>query len=243
VGERCVGGPRDPRRGFKEKPGTGLAFAAVPVLLVRSPNLPPLMSTPSPAVDAGSLVTFLIQVNGSPVDSTLEILSVVTESKVGANPVAVVRIRENGLEGFPVSESTVFLPGAALSVAAGYDGIESSIFSGAIITQRLVVDSSHDCVLEVECQTATVVQAATPPATPVLLVTYGQDLYEMNLGFPKPGEVSGTVTFPGSSLVVPNTLLELSGINARFDGLHVITAVRHTLQDGTWLTQTSLGNS
>lgn len=201
------------------------------------------MSTPSPADRAGNLVTLLIQVNGSVIDSTLEILSVVTESQVGANPSAVVRIRENGLEGFPVSASAVFLPGATLSVAAGYDGEVASIFSGIIVTQRLVIDSSHEVVLEVECQTATVVPAATPPATPVLRVTYGEDLYEMNLGFPKPGDVSGTVTFPGNSLVVPNTLLALEGINARFDGLHVITAVRHTLQAGTWITQTSLGNS
>lgn len=201
------------------------------------------MSTPSPADLAGKVVTLNIKVNGSPVDLTLEILSVVTESQVGKNPAAVIRIRENGIEGFPVSDSAVFLPGAALTIAAGYDGNEASIFSGVIVTQRLVIDSSHEAVLQVECQAATAIQAATPPATPVLLVTYGEDLDEMSLGFPKPGDVSGIVTFPGSSLAVPNTLLALSGINARFDGFHVITAVRHTLQAGIWLTQTSLGNS
>lgn len=199
------------------------------------------MSTPSPAVHAGSLVTLRITVDGRPVDSTLEILSVVTESPVGGNPSAVVRIRDHGTEGFPVSESSVFLPGASLSISAGYDEQTDSIFSGVIVTHSLVTEATQGFVLEVECRNATVVESITPPATPVLLVTYGEDLYEMSLGFPKPGDVSGTVTFPGSSLAVPNTLLELSGINARFDGQHVITAVRHTLQKGTWLTQTTLG--
>lgn len=184
-----------------------------------------------------------IQVNGSAVDSALEILSVVTESQIGANPSALVRIRENGPEGFPVSDSSVFLPGASLSVAAGYDGKQASIFSGVIVTQRLVINSSSNYVLEVECRNETVVESVTPPPTPVLSITFGIDLLEMNLAFKTRGQVYGTVLFQGCSLAVPNTLLELYNINNRFDGQHVITAVRHTLQDGAWFTQTSLGNS
>jgi len=51
----------------------------------------------------------------------------------------------------------------------------------------------------------------------------------------------GQVAFPGNASPALNTLIELAGFGDRFDGMALITSIRHVVKDGTWRTETGFG--
>jgi len=56
-------------------------------------------------------------------------------------------------------------------------------------------------------------------------------------------KITGEVRFLGSAAVLPGDFVTLQGLGARFDGDHFVSAVRHELADGNWVTEASLGLS
>jgi Rhs element Vgr protein len=55
--------------------------------------------------------------------------------------------------------------------------------------------------------------------------------------------VRGRVRFQGSALAKVGSLMELAGVGAHFSGTVYVTAVRHELYDGNWLTDVEFGLS
>ncbi len=55
--------------------------------------------------------------------------------------------------------------------------------------------------------------------------------------------IRGHVTFQGSSLVKPGTLIELKGVGTRFNGNVFVSAVNHQVSDGNWHTRVDFGMS
>jgi len=53
--------------------------------------------------------------------------------------------------------------------------------------------------------------------------------------------ITGSATFNGSSLVYPNTTIELNGIGERFSGTAFVSAVKHIIQEGNWSTRINFG--
>jgi Rhs element Vgr protein len=53
--------------------------------------------------------------------------------------------------------------------------------------------------------------------------------------------VRGRVSFMGNAAVLPNTLIELSGVGSRFDGMAYVTAVTHVMKDGHWNSNVKFG--
>ncbi|MAM30678.1 MAG: type VI secretion protein VgrG [Flavobacteriaceae bacterium] len=51
----------------------------------------------------------------------------------------------------------------------------------------------------------------------------------------------GTVTFQGSAKAEANSLIELTGLSDRFNGNAFISGVTHTVEEGNWLTEVTLG--
>ncbi|MGV3685014.1 MAG: type VI secretion system tip protein VgrG [Daejeonella sp.] len=51
----------------------------------------------------------------------------------------------------------------------------------------------------------------------------------------------GTVSFQGSSLVMPGNIIELNGVGARFNGKAYVSSVEHSLVDGDWKTTARFG--
>jgi phage protein D len=56
-------------------------------------------------------------------------------------------------------------------------------------------------------------------------------------------KVRGTISFQGSARVNPGTLVTISGLGDRFNGNAYVSAVRHTLEDGNWITEVTVGVS
>lgn len=53
--------------------------------------------------------------------------------------------------------------------------------------------------------------------------------------------VKGKVAFMGNASVLPDTLIELSGVGSRFDGSAYVSAVTHVMKEGQWNTHVKFG--
>lgn len=103
------------------------------------------------------------------------------------------------------------------------------------------------------------VSVRKPVATtsPELVVTYGEDLRSINLQEthdlmhladeyqldPSLLSTRGTVSFQGTALPQPATLLQLDGLNKRFNGNVFISSVTHSIAQGEWETNIGFGLS
>jgi uncharacterized protein involved in type VI secretion and phage assembly len=57
----------------------------------------------------------------------------------------------------------------------------------------------------------------------------------------KLAQLQGSVRFQGSALVKPGKFVKLDGLGDRFNGKAFVSAVRHVLRDGDWMTIAQLG--
>lgn len=103
------------------------------------------MSAPAAAAVDAELVTFSVKVDGAPLDSTVQVVSIDTWTAVNKVPKArLVFFDGNPAEGtFPLAAGPKFLPGAKVEVAAGYDGKNTTIFKGVIVRQGLDIDQTQ----------------------------------------------------------------------------------------------------
>lgn len=108
----------------------------------------------NPSVGSGSLPTFVISVGGSPVPGSLSIYSVRVEKKVNRIALATITILDGdpATEDFAASSSSTFVPGATVSIEAGYDSQNKVIFSGIISGQSIRIDPVIGSALVVECR-------------------------------------------------------------------------------------------
>lgn len=340
----------------------------------------------------GGLATFTVKVGGSAIPDRMSVLSVRIEKRInGISSAKIVILDGEANTGtFDASSSPTFVPGAEVSIEAGYDSNNKLIFKGIITGQSIRIDALIGSALEVECRDAAVkmivgrksrtftkkkdsdiissiigaysslssavtatakvwpeqvqyyatdwdfilclaeanglivtalngkVSVIKPDAdtAPVLTVAFGDGLMEFNadlnsitqLGnvkastwdyknqminsqeaaneMPGPGNLSskklsevaglsdyqlqttapldaddltgwskaqlvksayskirGEAKFQGSNLVEPGTYITLGGIGDRFSGDHLVSGVTHSISDGTWLTEVSVGLS
>jgi len=54
-------------------------------------------------------------------------------------------------------------------------------------------------------------------------------------------KIKGTVRFQGSALAVPGCMITLDGMGTRFNGNAYVAGVTHTLAEGNWITEVTLG--
>lgn len=109
---------------------------------------------PSPSVTVGNLATYVVKVGGTAVSGSLSIYSVHIEKKVNRIAVATITILDGdpSTGEFAASSSSTFVPGATVSIEAGYDSDNTVIFSGIITGQSIRIDPVIGSALEVECR-------------------------------------------------------------------------------------------
>lgn len=110
------------------------------------------MASTSPVQAATSDVSCTITANGSPLDSTYQVVSVDVWNGVNKLPKARLVISDGSPadETFPISESSTLIPGATLSIALGYGGTTATVFTGIVYRQGLDVSRSGPSRLIVE---------------------------------------------------------------------------------------------
>jgi Rhs element Vgr protein len=97
--------------------------------------------------------SFSITVNGQVLPDAVGILEIVVTNLVNAIPKAKVVVMDGSAaaQNFDLSNGTNFIPGAEISIAAGYNGENEVIFSGLIISQTLRANEDGS-QMEIECR-------------------------------------------------------------------------------------------
>ena len=86
----------------------------------------------------GSIVIYVIKINGSVVPDQFSILSVHIEKNVNRVPTARIVVIDGSPESgdFPASSSAIFVPGGQVTVEAGYGSTTELVFQGIITGNR-----------------------------------------------------------------------------------------------------------
>jgi Rhs element Vgr protein len=85
-------------------------------------------------------------------------------------------------------------------------------------------------------QSALALNSCTPMANDELQAWADGSLLRTRLS-----SIKGQVSFQGSGLAKPGTLIELAGVGARYNGSAFVTAVKHVMEDGGWTTIAKFG--
>lgn len=109
-------------------------------------------------IKSGAIVTFTILVGGNAIEDTYSVFSIHVEKKVNRISIAKIVILdgEANTGKFDASSSTTFAPGATVTIKAGYDAVNTTIFEGIIMGQEIRIDSIIGSALEIECRDAAV---------------------------------------------------------------------------------------
>ncbi|WP_430410646.1 type VI secretion system tip protein VgrG [Kordia sp.] len=108
----------------------------------------------STQITSGGLVTFTIKAAGSAIPDTMEVQSIEVEKGVNRIPIATITIIDGSpaTETFEASSSATFVPGAKITIEAGYDSTNETIFEGIVTKQSIRIHGAEGSVLVVECR-------------------------------------------------------------------------------------------
>lgn len=110
-------------------------------------------------IQVGGLVTYSIRVSGQAIPSDWLVLSLFVEKKVNHISTARIIIQdgEPNTGKFPISSSSVFVPGNDIVIEAGYDSANKQIFKGVITSQSVLINSDFiNSAVQVECRDAAI---------------------------------------------------------------------------------------
>ncbi|MEN0037337.1 MAG: type VI secretion system tip protein VgrG [Cellvibrio sp.] len=108
----------------------------------------------SPLLTSGGVVKLDILVNGSVISNAFEVISIDISCCVNRINTATIVFNDGNMpEGkFPGSDSATLLPGAKITIKAGYDAESVDIFSGIIIKHSVKISGINAARLIVECK-------------------------------------------------------------------------------------------
>lgn len=108
----------------------------------------------NPTDTSGNLITFIVSVGGSPVSGSLSIYSVHIDNKVNKIGRATITILDGdpATQDFAASSSSTFVPGATVTIEAGYNTTTKVIFTGIITGQSIRIDPVIGSALVVDCR-------------------------------------------------------------------------------------------
>jgi phage protein D len=199
------------------------------------------MSPVSPtAVDSGDF-TFSITVDGKPLDDHLGVLTVDLWSALDTMSKAGIVLMTDTAPGEPFSSRAlaVLEQGRVIEIRAGYRVSSDVVFSGTVVSHgvNLGADASG---ITVTAEGAGIHVIDPDARDPVVTVEYGVSIISFKAEA-KPGksrmpELRGEVSFQGTAVVQPGSLIELVGLGGSFDGDVFVTGVHHEIENGNWTT-------
>ncbi len=202
------------------------------------------MAAPSP-FDGGT-TAYAITLGGAPMDASIQLLSIKVTQARGLAAVARIDLLDGdpATGGFALAGRPEFALGAALAVQLGYGETLTEVFSGRIVGQSVQGQTVAPGCLSIEASDgeAAVVasDASTPLPAPVLTLTWGQSILDLDLQMGPAGGIGGRVKFQGSALQAPGGAVTLAGVGSRFDGPIGVVGVCHRVAEGLWTTELDL---
>ena len=111
-----------------------------------------MASSPRDAV--GSVVKLTISSNGAPLDETIQIISVSVSKAINKIPSARLVILDGDMpnQAFPVSDADTFKPGSVITINAGYDQEDETIFEGVVIGHGIEITGNNYSRLVIDCR-------------------------------------------------------------------------------------------
>jgi Rhs element Vgr protein len=103
---------------------------------------------------AGGIATYTVKVSGNVIPDAFNAYSIYVENRLNGIPSARITIQdgEPASGDFPASSSATFVPGAEITIEAGYDATNAVIFKGIITGQSIKVNEAIGSCLELLCR-------------------------------------------------------------------------------------------
>lgn len=100
------------------------------------------------------MVTYSLVVNGTVVDESYEVMSIMVNREINRIPSAriVIRDGEASERNFEVSNSEDFVPGNKIAIMIGLDGDNKQVFKGIIIKHSIKIKENGNGELIIECR-------------------------------------------------------------------------------------------
>ncbi|MGN2414052.1 type VI secretion system tip protein VgrG [Pseudomonas syringae] len=110
------------------------------------------------SLTAVGIVTSTVKIKGEPLPGKYSVQRIHIVHAINRIATATLTILDGSAsdEGFAISASEAFVPGNAISLEAGYDGINTVLFQGIVTQQALRIESYSGPLLEVTCKVAAV---------------------------------------------------------------------------------------
>lgn len=108
----------------------------------------------SPNVSAEGVMRVTVSSNGTKLPETVGLVSVSVSRAANAIPFARLVVADGDMaeQQFPVGDGELFKPGSAISIKAGYQDNESTIFEGIVVRQGLKITGQNYSRLVIECR-------------------------------------------------------------------------------------------
>ncbi|ROZ72670.1 type VI secretion system tip protein VgrG [Ramlibacter sp. WS9] len=109
---------------------------------------------PSPNVSAEGVMRITVSSNGTKLPETVGLVSVTVSRAANAIPFARLVVADGDMAAqlFPVGDGELFKPGSAITIKAGYQDEESTIFEGIVVRQGLKITGQNFSRLVIECR-------------------------------------------------------------------------------------------
>lgn len=108
----------------------------------------------SPMGDGNSVVKLTVLSNGTKIADTIHVMSVTIRKAINKIPTAEIVMLDGDMpeKDFPISNTDTFKPGAEITINAGYDQDEVSIFQGVVVKHSIAITGQNNAQLVVECR-------------------------------------------------------------------------------------------
>lgn len=108
----------------------------------------------SPNKYADGVVTLTILSNGSEIDDSIQVLSVLIRKEINKIPSATLVLIDGDMpeQDFPLSNKDTFKPGAGIEIKAGYGSSQQTVFKGIVVRHGIKIDGRNFARLVVECR-------------------------------------------------------------------------------------------
>lgn len=191
-------------------------------------------------------VCVAILIDGKPLNPTHQINSLSITLHCDEECMATITINESSQATDKIYFPSVLKPNSTLSVNLGYDQQLGKVFHGQLIALEAKVASGVGTLVVLNALADMNFDETSEPPT---CLVYGESLLDFNGVTHFEDAKEGQTAFPceveltvqGRSELLPGHKITLQHCSQWFDGDYEILAIRHIVENGTWLSQLVVG--
>jgi hypothetical protein len=207
----------------------------------------------SPGVNSDAPVRLRVKVDGETLHA-LPIVTLTVRRAVNRIPWAKIVLADGDMSTgtFDWSDKPTFAPGAKVTISAGYGEEETALFEGVVVRHSVKIDGPDHSRLVIECHDHANagdvnIKAPNTSGPAVVKCMWGSNLisFDADIDAAKQenilARVSGRMRFRGNASALPDSLIEVKGVGARFSGAVYVAGVEHEFCNDDWVTLAEFG--